>query len=185
MSSNPCKLYGLRRWRPLNGRLGRSIAVSRRPGPVAGYRLYSRSVCDDSVLEDDRFITVRYKKSLSLSLVRYRWQFLATESCRLQLSTIRFSQLGAERAVMSVEYFFRDTVYFNRVTFACDAPFRVLCCTTFRSEARVVAFSPWLRLIEFYSAHQTVMPASQPADQPPLRKSLFRPKLISHRTSPF
>jgi len=40
---------------PLNGRPGPGMAVSCRPGPVnagpAAYRLYSSSVCDDSVLE--------------------------------------------------------------------------------------------------------------------------------------
>jgi len=29
----------------------------------AAYRLYSRYVCDDSVVEDDCFITIRYTKS--------------------------------------------------------------------------------------------------------------------------
>ena len=74
MSSDPCNLHGLRSSRPLNGRLGRGIAVSHRPGPVGtgvAYSLYSvlLSVSDDSVLEDDCFIKIRYKKSLSLSLL--------------------------------------------------------------------------------------------------------------------
>ena len=58
---DPCNSLGLRGWRPLNSRLGRSIAVSRRPGPV-GTGLASRSVCDDSVLGCDRFIAIRYTK---------------------------------------------------------------------------------------------------------------------------
>jgi len=41
-------IHGSRGWRLLNSRPGQGMAVSRRPGP---YRLYSRSVCDDSVLE--------------------------------------------------------------------------------------------------------------------------------------
>jgi len=62
-------------WRPLNGRPGLHVAVSRRrSGPAdAGLacRLYARSVCENSVLEILYFMAIRYTNSLSIHSVQF------------------------------------------------------------------------------------------------------------------